>query len=200
MPRWKPDCEDALTSPAVNAETEARRMAGFFLVDDNPGQHTETKLHMQGIHPARIDDLDRITDVWEASVRATHDFLPESAIAELRPLIREVYLAAVTLRTFNDSDSRILGFVGVSDGRIEMLFIAPDARGQGIGTQLLRHAIDQLGATAVDVNEQNPQAAGFYLHNGFVVIGRSPLDGQGQPYPLLHMQLADAESAFTASP
>lgn len=154
---------------------------------------------MQGIHPANVSDFDRITDVWDASVRATHDFLPEPAIANLRSLIREVYLAAVTLWTFNDANGRIQGFVGVTDGRIEMLFIAPDARGQGIGTQLLRHAIEQLGATAVDVNEQNPQATGFYLHNGFAVIGRSSLDGQGQPYPLLHLQLADAESAITTS-
>lgn len=170
-------------------------MAGFCFVDDNPERTIDTRTHMQGIHPAKVSDFDCITDVWEASVRATHDFLPESAIAELRPLIREVYLAAVTLCTFNDANDRIQGFVGVADGRIEMLFIAPDTRGQGIGTQLLRHAIDQLCATAVDVNEQNPQAAGFYLHNGFEVIGRSPLDGQGQPYPLLHMQLAVTPAA-----
>lgn len=155
---------------------------------------------MQSIHSAQTSDFDRITEVWEASVRATHDFLPESAINELRPLIREVYLAAVTLRTYRDDDGRIQGFVGVADGRIEMLFIAPEARGQGIDTQLLRHAIDQLGATAVDVNEQNPRAAGFYLHQGFVVSGRSPLDGQGQPYPLLHLQLANAKSTITAIP
>ena len=31
-------------------------------------------------------------------------------------------------------------------------------RGQGVGTVLLQHAIEQLAATKVDVNEQNPQA------------------------------------------
>jgi hypothetical protein len=30
---------------------------------------------------------------------------------------------------------------------------------------------------------------GFYRHIGFSVRGRSPLDGQGKPYPLLHMTL-----------
>ncbi len=45
-----------------------------------------------------------------------------------------------------------------------------------------------LDALKVDVNEQNPQAVGFYEHMGFEVISRSPLDSLGKPFPLLHMQ------------
>ena len=48
----------------------------------------------------------------------------------------------------------------------------------------LDHYAEQL-----DVNEQNPQAVGFYFKQGFEVIGRSEVDGMGQPYPLLHMRL-----------
>ncbi len=70
-----------------------------------------------------------------------------------------------------------------------MLFIDPDARGQGVGRLLVQRATTTQGATKVDVNEQNPQALGFYEHLGFEVVGRSPLDGQGKPYPLLHMVL-----------
>ena len=51
-------------------------------------------------------------------------------------------------------------------------------------------AIARLGATRVDVNEQNEPALGFYRHLGFAVVGRSALDGQGRPYPLLHMSIA----------
>jgi putative acetyltransferase len=49
-----------------------------------------------------------------------------------------------------------------------------------------------FGASTVDVNEQNPQAVGFYLHEGFQQVGRSPLDGLGKPYPLLHLSLPTA--------
>ena len=70
-----------------------------------------------------------------------------------------------------------------------MLFVAPEYRGQGIGKRLLRYAVDELNAERLDVNEQNPQALGFYLHEGFEVTGRSDTDGLGQPYPLLHMTL-----------
>jgi hypothetical protein len=40
----------------------------------------------------------------------------------------------------------------------------------------------------LDVNEQNPEATRFYEAMGFVVVDRSELDTQGQPFPLLHMR------------
>ena len=58
-----------------------------------------------------------------------------------------------------------------------------------MGALLAAPAIKTQGASKVDVNEQNEQALGFYKHIGFSVTGRSPLDGQGKPYPLLHMTL-----------
>lgn len=131
----------------------------------------------------------KLLEIWEASVRTTHDFLKEEDLQELKPLILEQYFDAVDLRCAKNSQGEILGFCGVHDGAIEMLFISPDARGKGVGALLAAHAIKEQGATKVDVNEQNEQAKGFYLHIGFSVIGRSPLDGQGKAYPLLHMAL-----------
>lgn len=134
-------------------------------------------------------DYLRLLEIWEASVRATHDFLAENDLQQLKPLILEQYFDAVDLRCAKDAEGDILGFCGVHDGNIEMLFISPDARGKGIGAMLARYAIQTQGATKVDVNEQNSQALGFYLHLGFSVIARSALDGQGKAYPLLHMAL-----------
>ncbi|TVM34147.1 GNAT family N-acetyltransferase [Oceanidesulfovibrio marinus] len=134
-------------------------------------------------------DYPELIMVWEASVRATHDFLREEDIELLRPLILMHYFDAVELRCVRNVQGAILGFCGVAEDNIEMLFVAPGHRGQGVGTALCRHAIEKLHATKVDVNEQNPQALGFYKHMGFRVTGRSSLDGQGKPFPLLHMTL-----------
>ena len=41
---------------------------------------------------------------------------------------------------------------------------------------------------ALDVNEQNPHALGFYEHMGFERIGRSAFDGQGSLSPLIHLR------------
>ncbi|MET0355163.1 MAG: acetyltransferase [Cellvibrio sp.] len=134
-------------------------------------------------------DHAKLIDVWEASVRATHYFLSEVYLQELKPLILEQYFNVVDLTCVKASSGEVLGFCGVSAGNIEMLFIAPEMRGKGIGARLVAHAINVQGVTKVDVNEQNEQAVEFYRHIGFSVTGRSPIDGQGKPYPLLHMSL-----------
>ena len=141
------------------------------------------------IEQAQAADYQALIALWEASVRATHHFLQEADIIALKPLILEHYFAAVDLVCAR-GEEEIAGFCGVHDGNIEMLFIAPEARGSGVGRLLVAHAIQRQGARRVDVNEQNAQALGFYQHLGFGVMGRSPLDGQGKPYPLLHMSLA----------
>jgi len=131
-----------------------------------------------------------LLEVWESSVRATHDFLQEQDIQALRPLLLHAYFPVLTIKIARLScDDSIQGFIGVSEKRIEMLFVRAEQRGKGIGKLLLRHAINELGADELDVNEQNPQAVNFYKKNGFFTIGRSEVDGQGRPYPLLHMKL-----------
>lgn len=142
----------------------------------------------------RIDYIDKfeykeVVKVWEASVRATHHFLKEADIAYFKPLILNTYLDAVELRCFRDEHVKILGFIGVSDGNLEMLFIHPEHRGKSIGKTLLEYAINSLNVNKVDVNEQNEQAVGFYQHFGFEIIGRSEWDASGKPYPILHMEL-----------
>ncbi len=141
------------------------------------------------IVPAIPSDYKEITDVWQASVKATHHFLPSDFTENLREQVETVYLPMVQLYCAKNEDGKILGFLGVADQKIEMLFLDPDARGKGLGKQLTEFAIQALKANAVDVNEQNEQAVGFYLKMGFKQIGRSEKDGQGNDYPILHLSL-----------
>ena len=122
-------------------------------------------------------------------MRATHDFVTEDDIQFFRPLVRDGLSNVAHLACVRDERGEVVGFVGVSGAKVEMLFVAPTCMGQGIGRQLLTHAITAFGAETLDVNEQNPQAVGFYLRMGFEVVGRSELDDFGKPYPLLHMHL-----------
>ena len=70
-----------------------------------------------------------------------------------------------------------------------MLFLSPSERGKGIGRQLLQYGVQHYGIREVTVNEQNPQAAGFYEHLGFETYRRTDCDENGDPYPLLYMKL-----------
>ncbi len=75
-------------------------------------------------------------------------------------------------------------------GHMEALFVDPGVRGSGIGRALVEEAVGRYPDLSTDVNEQNLQATGFYERMGFERRGRSALDGQGRPYPLIHLQRA----------
>jgi putative acetyltransferase len=128
--------------------------------------------------------------IWENSVKATHHFLLPGHLEFFKQVIeKQEVFSHVNMLCVRDENNTILGFMGTSEDNLEMLFIDSAARGKGIGSLLLRHAIHNLNIRKVDVNEQNEQAIQFYERFGFKTISRSETDGMGMPYPILHMQL-----------
>lgn len=126
--------------------------------------------------------------LWEASVRSTHGFLTQGDIVALRPVVRSALTTVPELWGMRDRSGRWVAFMGMAEEGLEMLFVHPAAQGMGLGRQLVLKAVGERGVRFVDVNEQNPAALGFYERMGFTVVGRSETDGQGNPFPLLHMQ------------
>ena len=143
------------------------------------------------ISPVAAAEIPRLVEVWEASARATHPFLTEADFQFFKPLVGDELAQLQSLLCVRDGDGQAVGFIGVEGDEVESLFIHPDWRGQGIGRRLLTYAIETVGATRLDVNEQNDQAVGFYRRMGFVVAGRSEDDGLGRPFPILHMRLSE---------
>ena len=134
--------------------------------------------------------IDELCSLWRRSVEATHTFLSPAEVDAIAPYVPQAIAAVECLTVAESPACEPLGFMGVEDGRLEMLFLDPSSRGRGIGGVLLRHGIERLGVEELTVNEQNPQAVGFYGHMGFVAYQRTDLDEQGNPYPLLYMQRA----------
>lgn len=130
-----------------------------------------------------------LLSVWEASVRATHHFLSETEILRIKEYVLQA-LAGVSHLIVAQNDAGIpAAFMGTEGERLEMLFLAPAERGKGLGKQLLQYGIREYGIREVTVNEQNPQAVGFYEHMGFVPYKRTDHDEEGGPYPLLYLKL-----------
>jgi putative acetyltransferase len=142
------------------------------------------------IRRARAAEHPALVALWERSVRATHDFLSEADIEELRPRVVEALAwPGLELWVLTGGDDRPIGFLGLAGDDIAALFVDADDRGRGVGSRLVGHAQTLRGGSlTVDVNEQNPTAVGFYEALGFAVTGRSPHDGDGRPFPLLHMR------------
>ncbi|CAM4182205.1 acetyltransferase [Stenotrophomonas lactitubi] len=142
---------------------------------------------MTTLRPSRATDGDALVDLWRRAVDATHDFLS----AEDRQAIdAEVagFLPHAPLVVAVDDQDRPQGFMLIDGSHMEALFIDPDVRGTGIGRQLLLHAVARHPQLTTDVNAQNAQAVGFYQRMGFTETGRSPVDSQGRPYPLIHLR------------
>jgi len=137
-------------------------------------------------HSTPADGL-QIMQVWRSAVDATHHFLtPED-----RQAIEEevaAFLPTAPLWLAVDEDDHAVGFMLLHEGHMEALFIDAAHRGAGVGRALLLHALHLHPALTTDVNEQNAQAVGFYERMGFRPVGRSGVDGQGRPYPLVHLR------------
>jgi putative acetyltransferase len=134
----------------------------------------------------KIPYNDQLIELWESSVRATHDFLLEEDINFYKSNLNK-YFDAVDIYLIRNNNNKIAAFMGISEDNIEMLFVHPNDMGQGIGTSLVEFAINELKIKKVDVNEQNKRAFRFYEKMGFHVVNRSALDNEGRPYPILHL-------------
>ncbi|PJE79808.1 hypothetical protein CI610_01203 [invertebrate metagenome] len=73
------------------------------------------KYKMMTICRAHHSDYPIITDLWESSVRASHNFLREEDIRYFKPLILNQYLSSVHLYCVKSRNNEILGFVGVAE-------------------------------------------------------------------------------------
>lgn len=132
--------------------------------------------------------IEKLLSVWENSVRATHLFLSDNEIEDIKEYVPQALSSVPVLAVAENENGNPVGFMGIADQMLEMLFVSDEYRGRGTGKQLLQYGIENYGVNELAVNEQNPLAKGFYEHMGFKVYKRTELDEQGNPYPLLYMK------------
>lgn len=139
------------------------------------------------IRQSRSEDGQRAVEIWRKAVDATHDFLSKQDRQEFDELVSG-FLPQASLWLAVDEQDYPLAFMLLDQGHMQALFVDPDSRGTGVGKALVLHGLSLHPTMTTDVNEQNGQAVGFYEKMGFKRIGRSPVDDQGKPYPLIHLQ------------
>ena len=133
--------------------------------------------------------ITELLNVWEDSVRATHNFLSNEEIEKIKEFVPQALSNIAHLIIENDENEIPIAFMGIEKQKLEMLFITSKCRGKGISKKMLLYGIENYKINDLAVNEDNPQAKGFYEHMGFKVYQRNELDDQGNPYPVLYMQL-----------
>ena len=132
--------------------------------------------------------LAALQQVWESSVKATHWFLSKQEFECIKRIVPLSLRGIPHLIVAENEAGSPVAFAGVGGHKLEMLFVSAENRGKGIGKRLLQYAVENYAVNKVSVNEQNPQAIGFYLHMGFRVYKKSERDAFDNPYPVLHMK------------
>jgi len=146
---------------------------------------------MTQLRTSTPSDATRVLEIWRSAVDATHHFLrPEDRLAiELEVA---AFLPSVPLELAVNEADEAIGFMLINEQHMEALFIDASHHGAGVGRRLVEEALRRHPNLTIDVNEQNTQAIGFYERMGFEHCGRSALDGQGRPYPLIHLRYRPA--------
>ena len=133
--------------------------------------------------------INKLLEVWEDSVRATHLFLSNKEIINIKKYVPQALKEIPHLVIAEDENGVPIAFIGIEGTKLEMLFIKNSERGKGLGKWLLNYGIENYNVNELVVNEQNPNAKAFYEHLGFRAYKRSEMDEQGNPYPILCMRL-----------
>lgn len=150
------------------------------------------------IRRANSADVPRALEIWRAAVDATHGFLTADDRAEIDRMVAEQFLPHAEIWLVDDDNRRAQGFLVMDGEAIDALFVDPAMHGCGFGTLLLDHALSLSPFATVDANEQASNALPFYEARGFVRTGRSALDSQGRPYPLVHLRHAGPANMMAA--
>jgi|GEM_PF-398340 len=135
-------------------------------------------------HPLLKNEL---LQVWESSVLATHDFLLEDDFVSIKKSLTTFDFASIDTFCILKGNEMV-GFLGIANQKIEMLFIKSGRMSEGYGTMLMQFAFRHFTIKYVDVNDQNVAAKLFYTKIGFEPFAHSPRDSMDMSYPILHFK------------
>lgn len=90
------------------------------------------------------DLIEGLLKVWESSVRAAHRFLSDDEIKRIKEYVPQALGGIAHLMIAENDSGHPVAFMGIEDGSLEMLFIAPEERGKGLGKRLIQYGLSGL--------------------------------------------------------
>jgi putative acetyltransferase len=122
------------------------------------------------VRAAQAEDISALALVAERSYRsAFRHILEEDALTSRDAAFFAARFEADWPRmTVALSGETLIGFLLMTDGHIDMLFMDPDASGKGAGALLLRHA-EERGARSLECFRDNHGARRFYERHGWCI-------------------------------
>jgi putative acetyltransferase len=135
-------------------------------------------------------DFDALTDLWERSARSSHAFMGDEVFAQQRPRVRDLLLPSMDVWVAETSGEK-LGFVGAREDVVELLYVAPEAQGRGLGPALLSYVDGGAGPHSVEVYADNTVGVAFYRGQGFVEQLRYAVTVGGGTFEVMRLTRSD---------
>lgn len=125
-------------------------------------------------------DLEEVMQIWlEANIQA-HDFIPQNYWMDHYAMVKDMLLSAELFVFQSDRSRTIDGFIGMSGGYIEGIFVREQEWSKGIGKRLLNHVKAAKGELSLSVYQKNEAAVRFYIREGFSVQAEKTDEDTGE--------------------
>ena len=173
------------------------------ITESSPAQSQQSLILAQEANPCNITILSyepsmlpEMLKIWQDSVRASHFFLKDSDIVEIKQEVKAAFssLQNILVAKLNND---FAGFIGVSEKSIEMLFVASKFFNLGLGKRLILEAVNafftEQDEILLDCNEQNERGLTFYQKLGFKERGKSQKDSKGRDFAIIHFAISRAK-------
>ncbi len=135
-------------------------------------------------------DMPAVCAVYAAA--KLDEFQHEAGAYSLLPLEQDEerlgYLRASQVFVYEDAQGRMLGFGARCGPQIRAMFVVPEARGKGVGRQLLERLLNGLdGQVGLNVTASNRSARALYERYGFTAVQEFGTSYNGTPVSYLSM-------------
>lgn len=128
-------------------------------------------VQIQVLHRLTPAQLKRLGQIWLAGNQEAHGFIPtEYWEKNQAALLAALPDAEVTVAL--DAAGQIIGFAGMQGDFLAGIFVARQARQQGVGTQLVHHLQQHHHRITLQVYVKNQAAARFYTALGFTTLAQ----------------------------
>ena len=133
------------------------------------------------VRRAKVEDIPALATIAERSYRAAFAGILELEVLEGRNAVffAERFASSWERMLVALEDDAPIGFLLMTEGHIDMLFMDPDAGGRGGGMLLLREA-ETRGARNLECFRDNYGARGFYERHGWRVTREYERDFAGK--------------------